>query len=274
VRTLRTAAVATLVAAATLAFPAAASADGGAYISFDRTHYLVGETAVGEGYVYVPKQHQDLLDEGPFHGYLDTSDAAGGDLRLGTVTFERFGRTEFELRLSFTVPDVVGDSYTVRVCNDPCTVAGFREPLTGEISIVHTAREAELLTANTKLDYRNYALARKLRKAERAGDALQAELDEALAARDRYALEIATLRAAASPASAPVGASTGGGDIDAGRPLTDAWTLVVLGGAVLLAALAIGLALVFSRRHQPRIVIPNTIGELAVAPDPEPVARR
>ena len=55
--------------------PFAARADGGAYIAFDRTHYMPGETATGEAYVYLEKQHQGLLDRGPFYAYLLTDGA-------------------------------------------------------------------------------------------------------------------------------------------------------------------------------------------------------
>ena len=46
----------------TLAGPTAASADGGAYLVLERTHYLPGQTARAEGYVSVPATKQDLLD--------------------------------------------------------------------------------------------------------------------------------------------------------------------------------------------------------------------
>ena len=56
-------------------------------------------------------------------------------------------------------PDVAGDGYSVAMCNDPCTVQGFNEPIIGYISIVQTAREATLLTQNQRLFNRIYALA-------------------------------------------------------------------------------------------------------------------
>src|SRR4051812_39297414 len=126
-------AAATMFVGLVLVLPAAAKADGGAFISFTKTHYLPGEVARGEGYVYVPKQHQDLLDRGPFYGSLANAGPGDQDLQVGPVEFEPYGKTEFQLHLSFTVPDVVGDYYTVRVCNVPCPVSGFREPLTGTI---------------------------------------------------------------------------------------------------------------------------------------------
>ena len=52
------------------------------------------------------------------------------------MTIEHDRGTAFALSASFTVPDPPGDSYAPGVCNDPCTISGFREPLTGGISIV------------------------------------------------------------------------------------------------------------------------------------------
>ena len=141
--------IATTVGAVLLS-PVAARADGGAFIEFDRTHYLPGETATGEAYVYLEKQHQGLLDRGPFYAYLLTGGAnlqlgqpiPAGAIRLGTFDVEPYRAADwFEMTVSFTVPDLTGDFYSVVVCNDPCTVWGFKEPLSGLISVVQTARE-------------------------------------------------------------------------------------------------------------------------------------
>src|SRR5712691_1452334 len=145
--------VATVVGA-TLAVPTEAVADGGAYIAFDKTHYLPGDTAVGEAYVYLLKKQQGLLDRGPFFAYLLPRGATiskgnpipNGAIRLGTFSIELSRPKWFELRISFTVPDVPGAFYSVGACNDPCTIPGFREPLTGLISVVRTLREGRLLT--------------------------------------------------------------------------------------------------------------------------------
>jgi hypothetical protein len=238
---------ATLLVAIALAAPVTARADGGAFISFARTHYVPGNVAEGEGYIYVPVKHQDLIERGPFFSYLVNAGPAGEDLFLGTVEFERFAKTEFELRLSFTVPDVPGDYYTVRVCNDPCTVSGFKEPLTGTISIVETEREGALLTENTKLSYRNYALQRQVRKAERTAEELEAEL----AATEVSSAEATAAASEPSPAAAPVVRTVVEQD---DRPLVDAWALLGIGGAFLVALACVGIAIAFSRgsrRHDP-----------------------
>ena len=236
---------ATILIAIALAVPAPARADGGALISFTQTHYLPGDVAEGEGYVYVPKQHRGLLDRGPFYAYLANGGAGDQDLPLGTVEIEPYRRTEFELHLSFTVPDVRGDYYTVRICNDPCTVSGFREPLTGTISVVQTEREATLLNDNEKLTYRNYALGRKLRKTERTVTELEAEL---------AAAQSATVESQVAEPSPPPLATAGAVIQGDDRPLVDAWALVGLGGAFVVALACVGVAIAFSRgarRHDP-----------------------
>jgi hypothetical protein len=202
--------------AAVLSSPIAARADGGAYIEFDRTHYLPGETAIGEAYVYLEEPHQGLLDRGPFSAYLLTGGAAlqlgqpipSGAIRLGTFDVEPYRPADwFELTVSFTVPDLTGDFYSIVVCNDPCTVWGFKEPLSGLISLVQTAREGALLTQRQQLYGRIYALRRQGKKTERA----LAELGEQFDASDRVRSAMATemglmedrLAAATAAASAP-----------------------------------------------------------------------
>ena len=175
--------------------PFAARADGGAYIAFDRTHYLPGETATGEAYVYLEEQHQGLLDRGPFYAYLLTDGAVvragsaipAGAIRVGTFSVERSRPEWFEMKVSFAVPDLAGDFYPVVACNDPCTVSGFKEPLSGLVSIVQTAREGALLTQRQQLRGRLYALRRRWKKTEKA----LAELNDRLVNDNRVRLTMA-----------------------------------------------------------------------------------
>ena len=138
-------AVAITVGAMVVMNPAAARADGGAYMEFDRTHYLPGETATAEAYVYLLRRQQGRLDRGPFYAYLVTTNRSfpqvgkpipDGAIRVGTFDVEESRPKWFELKVSFTVPDVAGDGYSVAMCNDRCTVQGFKEPIIGYISIV------------------------------------------------------------------------------------------------------------------------------------------
>jgi hypothetical protein len=203
-----------IAAGAVLMIPGTARADGGAYIEFDRTHYLPGETATGEAYVYLQKQHQDLLDRGPFHAYL----LPGAFLRkgqplpaaaigLGTFSIDQTRPKWFELEVSFTVPDLAGDFYSVGVCNDPCTIWGFKEPLTGLISIVQTEREGALLTQRQRLIGRIYALRRQRNRTERALAEVQEQFDASDRVRSVMASEMSQLqdRLAATAAERAIG---------------------------------------------------------------------
>ena len=166
--------------------PVAARADGGAYIEFDRTHYLPGETATGEAYVYLLKPQQGRLERGPFYAYLVTTNRSfpqvgkpipAGAIRVGTFEIEQSRPKWFELTVSFTVPDVAGDGYTVAMCNDPCTVQGFKESIIGYLSVVQTTREATLLTQNQRLFNRIYTLRRAGKKQDKAFTELEGQFD-------------------------------------------------------------------------------------------------
>ena len=217
--------VAVLVGA-TFAGAPVAWADGGAYLDLDRTHYLPGQTARFEGYVSIPRAKQDLIERGPFYVFVvppRTSVIEGRPIpaeavRAGTVSIERDRGSVFELRGSFVVPELAGRSYGLSVCNDPCTISGFREPLTGTISIVATAREGELLTEVSRLNGRNWSLRRQVRKAERANLEIRALLTDAEIARSALASRVRELESIGQqvpPAATP-------------RPLLPGWSAVVL----------------------------------------------
>ncbi len=248
-----TAAVAMIVGA--MIWPLAASADGGAYLDLNRTHYLPGQTARAEGYVSVPTAKQSLLERGPFYLYVVPSRSAvteyrplpDGAVRVAEVSIERGKGTTFELHATFVVPELAGASYGLGVCNDPCTISGFREPLTGAISIVATAREGRLLTRVSRLSGKNWSLHRTVRKAERATEDLRAQLTAAEVARSALALDLREGTATAARRD-PIGR----------RPLIPAWSAVIVALGLLALAAAI---VVHSRR---RTVFPDHVTE----PDP------
>jgi len=271
-----------LVFGVVLAIPLEAGADGGAYLQFDDTHYQPGDPVTGGGWIYVPEDKQFLLDRGPFYAWLVPGGPAiqegrplpEGVIRLSEVEFEPYRKTEFELHVAFTMPDVEGAYYTVAICNDPCTISGFREPLNGPISVVHTAREGELLNEVARQQSGVYNLKWKLGKTEKAakelGETLDASRDHALAlsaeiSRLERELEVANSRPALAPATV----------ID-DRPLVEAWALFGLGIALIVGLLTLALALAFSRRSAPRVIVPDTIAELdelAGQEKPEPATR-
>ena len=263
------------VAGVLLAAPHEAAADGGAYIALDRTHYLPGQTAVGEAYVYVPEKQADLFERGPFYLYVVPGGAAvregepipDGVIRVGTVSFEKYARESYEGHATFTVPDVPGDYYALAMCNDPCTISGFREPLTATISIIQTAREGELLNAYQELWGKNWGLRHQAKKAERQYAELEASLTGSREAVAELSAEVARLETELKAASVPSPVALAAPSVERvervveDRPLVDAWALVAIVGALIVALLAVALAVVFGRRT-PRIIVPDTIAEL------------
>lgn len=219
-----------------------AAADGGAYVDLQRTHYLPGQTAVGETYVWVPRSAQDQLDRGPFYAYVVPKGSSvtegkpipDGVIRVGTFSIERTQGKSFELRVTFTVPDVPGDEYSIALCNDPCTIAGFREPINGFLSVVHTAREGALLTEQSRLEGQIYGLRRDVRKAEREKTDLQTALDAAETERSSLTGDIVRLRSALSAATArPTNEEA------PSRPLIATGAAVLLGIALFALAAAV-----------------------------------
>jgi hypothetical protein len=264
------------VLGACLALPLEAAADGGAFIEFrggsgsgaGGTHFLPGDSASGLSYVSVPERWQDLLDRGPFYVYVvsrgwirEGRPLPEGAIRVGTATIEHETRTTFLIRMSFQVPDVPGDYYNIQICNDPCTVSGFREPLTGSMSIVQTTREAQLLNEQQKLWGRNWSLQRQLRKANKANGELTAGLEQSNRSNIELSAEIGRLESALEDAT-NADAATGTSSVDNGRPLVEAWALVAIVVALLVALVSVALGVIFSRRHAARIVVPDTIAEL------------
>lgn len=240
----RTAIVMVLALAAIGLTPSVASANGGAYIEFKGTHHLPGEVVTGELYVSIPKKHLDLLDRGPFYAYLlsgnDFIEAGrplpAGAIRVGTFVVEK-AATDAELSVTFTVPEVAGDYYNVGLCNDPCTLTGFGESVSGSVSIVATAREAKLLSDNGKLRSQFYGVRRDLRKAEESAaakaEALSATLAETDASRQALTSQVQTLENDLAAAQAAA-------EEAAGRPMIDPWAAAAI--AVALVAMAWALA--------------------------------
>jgi hypothetical protein len=177
-----------LTGALLLVTPTDAAANGGSYIEFDQTHYLPGDAGVAATYVSVPRRKTSLFDRGPFYlfavpqGMLrEGRPIPVGAIRLGTFTIKEEKHASYELRAEFTAPQLASGSYFMGLCNDPCTIAGFREPLFGSISIVATRREGQLLTQNETLRGKLFGVRREARKADRRLEKVQGELETQLA---------------------------------------------------------------------------------------------
>jgi hypothetical protein len=160
------------------------------------------------------------------------------------------------MQVSFTVPDLPGDFYSVAMCNDPCTIVGFREALSGLISLVQTAREGALLTAQQRLKGRIYSLRRTIRKEGKR----YAELEDAFDANGRVRSQLATqvgglkdqLEQATSDEQEPV------------RPLIDRWLGVIVALTVLVLAVVVVVVAAPVRR-----LVMGRYGVLRVRRDPD-----
>lgn len=242
--------------------PVEASADGGAYIDLDRTHFLVGSTGHAETYVSIPASKQDLFDRGPFYLYVTPSRSPLSEgrplpsaaVRIATVTIEHDRGTAFELSASFTVPDLPGDYYALGVCNDPCTISGFREPLTGSISIVQTTREGQLLNEQQRLVGVKFGLKRQIRKLHYASADLERRLSHAGMQESELNATVTSLRGELADAR-----TEARGDPPWVRLALVLWAVTVL--------LLVGVIVVRHRRRVPAHDV------LVVAKPPEPVAR-
>jgi hypothetical protein len=185
---------------ALLTMPTGAAANGGAYIDFDRTHYLPGDSGQAVTYVSIPERKESLFDRGPFHLFalpdgmrLEEGRPIPTDaIRLGTFSIEE-EKGSYELAAEFTVPVISSGFYDMFLCNDPCTLSGFREPLSGSISVVATEREAALLNANARLHGRMWGLRSQVRKAERDVKHLERNMSFATSERGRMSAEIERL---------------------------------------------------------------------------------
>jgi hypothetical protein len=224
-RTIRRAITMAVVGATVLTQLAAATAaradGGGSYISFNRTYYLPGDDAIGRAYASIPKNQRDILDRGPFWVYVlpegvrslkPGNPVPSAAIRVGMFTV-RAEHNFFSLRARFPVPQLPADTYWVGACNDPCTVAGFTQPLSGSFQVVATAREVMLLKENGSLRSKVFGLQHQLRKATEDADVTHGQLATAQRERDvmigavkdlQRQLAVAEVRAASAEARRPV----------------------------------------------------------------------
>lgn len=245
-----------VAAGGVLLLPGPALANGGAYISLDGTHFLPGETVTAEAYVSVPRARQGLLDRGPFHAYVIPVDVAIREGRpipaeavdVGTFSVERTRGTSFELEAEFTTPELPSAFYTVAMCNDPCTISGFREPLTGSISIVATAREGELLTDQSRLQSRMWNLRHEARKTERRLEEFETALAQSHEDTSTLSATVTDLRADLAVATTPPDVAPATRE----RPLIDGWAAALVASAFLLLAAAL---LVRRRRSRNAVTV-------------------
>lgn len=193
--------VSAIAGASLLATPTGAAANGGSYIEFDQTHYVPGDAGVASTYVSVPRRKAGLFDRGPFYLFAvpegrlrEGRRIPDSAIRLATFTIERERGRTYELRAEFTAPELETGFYFLGLCNDPCTIAGFGDPLYGSVSIVQTRLEGMLLSKNGTLRARLSGMRLEAQKGERRLEQARSELDTHLAfgdsERERLSAEV------------------------------------------------------------------------------------
>ena len=132
---------------------------------------------------------------------------------------------------------MTGDFYSVAMCNDPCTVQGFKESIIGYMSIVETAREGDAADAEPTTVNRIYTLRRAGKKQDKAFTELEGQFD----ALDRVRSSMASQMSAMEDRLAAARAAASSARERAPRPLLAPTTGIALVLALFaLAALIVG----------------------------------
>ena len=226
----------TALVAGVLWLPGTAEANGGAYFDLDRTYYVHGEPGTAEYYAAIPEKHQGLLEQGPFYGFLLPTRVALKEgkpipaqaARVGTFTVEHEKKDTFGFRLDFTTPTLETGDYQLRLCNDPCTLTGFREPVYGYVTIAATATEVELLRQEQDLRSQLDRVKRELKRSDLALTEADRAVEAVTASRATLGAEVTKLRAQVTELEAELEAEPA-----PTPPTIDPW-------AAVLIALAIG----------------------------------
>lgn len=189
--------------------------------------------------------------DGPFHLWIERGEAleAGGPIpdsaiRVGTFHMAPSGRGG---QATFTMPALPRGTYTLVVCDDPCTTYGFGEYVQGWLTSVPTAAEAQLLARLRELRSERDELVAMLYDDIHASNRREERLLERVTELERQVAIAHThlaRRAAERPAPRPQALIDGAGG---------AWL------AAALAAIAAGWLL--SRRRR-AIFVPDTPAEL------------
>ena len=188
-------ALALLTATSILMLPTGASADGGASFDFLEPFLPPGGEAEASTVVWMGEKDVRRLEQGPYLAYLVPGDRwieppriPADAIQVGAIEFtppkddgvitrrERaYGGQKGSATVTFTVPDVPTDSYSVYYCNDPCTISTIGDLIGGWIRIAEDAEESQLLAARERFEWKNSSLEWRLKRARKQLDRLEAE---------------------------------------------------------------------------------------------------
>ena len=214
-------------------------ANGGAYLESDQPHVVAGQTGTLRTTVFVSERQEDLFTRGPFYALLtrpgvdvkEGRELPEGTIRLGTFMVRSAGREQFDLAVAFTTPGVASGYYSVWLCNDPCTISGFRDQITGSIRIVATEEEGRLLTRQDQLQDAVRGLRREMRRSDEAATELEDELASAQAQLTQVDDELQQLRQSTTAQARRLAADLERAD---DRAFAWIWVASILAGVVAL----------------------------------------
>ena len=261
-----------VLAASLLLLPATPAAAGGNWLDFRRSEGVAGGRSSGGTPARDARSGWDIFvtgeevlarvsylsrtfhdGEGPFHLWIERGERleAGEPipttaLRVGTFDMRPDGRTGFA---SFVLPELPRGTYTLSVCDVPCTTYGFEEFVQGWLTSVPSVGEAQLLARVRELRWDERELVASLQDDARAAERREEELllrvtqlEQQLDRARGQLARVATERPAPAPRSDALIDSAGG-----------AW--------IASAMLAIAAGVLFVRRRR-RIGVPDTPAEL------------
>jgi hypothetical protein len=245
------------VALGVAGLPGLASANGGAYFNGVKTFYVAGDPndpLVASYEAKIPEKNLGILDRGPFYVYVMPTSVgiSEGDpiptkaILVDTIEVSQQAGRVYRFSTSFTMPELPNGDYKIEVCNSPCTISGFREPIGGYFQIVQTPTEAELIREQWKLKAQLNDAKRELRKTTERLDAILVDLDSASLSRDALVERVTELEAEIAALEAEIEAAATAAATEEQRTIVDPW----VGG---LIALVLGLvAAVLVRKRGPK----------------------
>lgn len=175
--------------------PAWAAANGGATLDFgEEQPYLLPEGQVqGTAVVWMGKKDVRALQDGPYHAYLLPEEKwikppriPDGAIRVGTLDFSWINERKAVATVSFVVPPLPSDRYSLHYCNDPCTEASIGDLYGTSVLIAQDAETGALLLENERFQaraasskWRLQKARRQLEKLEQAADGQASEIEPA-----------------------------------------------------------------------------------------------
>jgi hypothetical protein len=232
--------------------PGLAGANGGAYFDLGGpdSYYVGGDPddpLIGTYFARIPEENRGILDKGPFYVYVmptrvgieEGEPIPAQAILVDTIEISHRAGSTYRFSTSFTMPELPTGYYKIEVCNSPCTISGFREPIGGYFTVVATQMEAALLKEREKLQAQLNGTKRELRKTTERLDSILVDLDSARLSRDALVERVTELEVEIAALEAEIEAAATATATEEQRTIVDPWVggLIALGLGLVAAAL-------------------------------------